>query len=277
MSGMNSTAQARAATRAIGADLLPGITSRVVCPFCSGGRTQEASFYVTRTDDGGSLLYVCHRASCAKRGRLSLGGSLNPIDSILQIPVPAVWDGDLSPTLPDKWRSLYDQAVCGPRARSAADNGLYGSAEHPDGIVWFLRDHIGQRIGVQTRRDTGGRKIVRSYKETPHTLFNYFPGNGDSVWLVEDSLSAAAISAWGPRAVALLGTYLAHDVRDAVTSMMTKGFIVALDPGAEAAAALVKERLVCYTARPVHVLYMPKDFKNMTHKEQKHTITRGSL
>lgn len=43
-----------------------GGSRRVVCPYCHGGQSGEATMNITRSAEG--VLYVCHRASCNKRG-----------------------------------------------------------------------------------------------------------------------------------------------------------------------------------------------------------------
>lgn len=275
----NAVTQARAAIRLAGADLAPGGTSRMVCPFCNGGRSRDVSFYVTRSDDGTGALYVCHRASCGKRGRLAIDGrSLGTVTDIRRVPSREPWQGSLQRELSPYWQAKYDAACLGEYKMLPHQVGLFGNADWPEEIVWVLRDTNGLRLGVQTRRDAPGRKIVKSHKETEKALYSAFAGKASlGTWLVEDCLSAAAISSWGRKSVALLGTYLHDDVRADITFSDTHGYIVALDPGAEKDAALVRERLVCYTTRPVHVLYMPKDFKNMNEKEQFATLVRGRL
>jgi hypothetical protein len=275
--------QARADIRATGADLAPGNTRRLRCPFCLGGRSHDESFYVTRTDDGGGVLYVCHRASCGKRGRLSLGGGLAPVQSITRVPLPGRWEGSLCPLRLPSYRKLYYEACCGPFLKTPSANGLFTVADDPEETVWILHDLYRQRIGVQTRKMLNGRKIVRSHKETATSLYNFFPGEGEfnqphrPMWIVEDCLSAAAISSYGLPAVALLGTFLHKDVRDSITVCPVPAYVVALDPGAEKQAALVKSSLECYTTRPCFVLYMDKDFKNMTPQEQQQTLIRGAV
>lgn len=267
--------QARAAIRLAATELAEDDTARITCPFCGGGRSKDAAFYVTRT--GGSVLYVCHRASCGKRGRLSLAGYVQN-STARKVAVHQPWTGRLTRVLPPAWEARAASAICGPdRRETPYYYGLYGNADDTQSVVWLLRDVYDRRIGVQTRTEKYGRKIVLSHKEGAKSLHSYFQGS-DSLWIVEDCLSAAAVSAWGPRAVALLGTYLHDDVRDDITRFPTSGYIVALDPGAEKAAALVKSRLSCYTTRPVHVLYIQKDIKDMTYDEQRATILeRGRI
>jgi hypothetical protein len=272
------TTQARAAIRLAGADLAPGATARTRCPFCDGGRNRDEAFYVTRSDDASYVLYVCHRASCGKRGRLSLSGYTPQVRDIRKVPSLEPWRGSLQRGLSDYWQAKYDSACLGEFKRAPHEVGLFGNADWTDECVWVLRDVNALRLGVQTRRDVPGRKIVKSHKETDKALYSYFPGKSDhGTWLVEDCLSAAALSSWGRRAVALLGTFLHDDVRAEITYSNTPGYIVALDPGAERDAAIVKQRLACYTTRPVHVLYLPKDFKNMNEKEQFAMLVRGRL
>jgi hypothetical protein len=127
---------------------------------------------------------------------------------------------------------------------------------------------------VQVRTDLpGGRKRVRTFKESTGSLYGFFPGAaGSQVWIVEDCLSAAAIAAHNISAVSLCGTVLPHDVRDALVAHSASSYVVALDPGAEQPSAVARRKLACYTSRPVINVYMDKDFKNMTLKEQVDTI-----
>lgn len=252
----------------------------MVCPFCNGGRAKDVAFYVTRTDDGTGVLYVCHRASCGKRGRLMLDARhTGRITDIRVVPSREPWRGSLQRGLSPYWQAKYDAACLGELKRASYEVGLFANADWPDEIVWVLRDVYSQRIGIQTRCDDApGRKIVKSHKETEKSLYAFFGGRGSlGTWIVEDCLSAAAVASHGRRAVALLGTYLHDDVRADITFSDSSGYIVALDPGAEKDANLVRERLACYTTRPIHVLYLPKDIKNMTESEQFATMVRGKL
>jgi hypothetical protein len=54
--------------RILASSLMVGDTLRTVCPKCRGGESGEASFAITKDDEG--VVFVCFRAKCSHKGRL---------------------------------------------------------------------------------------------------------------------------------------------------------------------------------------------------------------
>jgi hypothetical protein len=64
--------------------------------------------------------------------------------------------------------------------------------------------------------------------------------------------------------VALCGTYVSPELAaELAFETMPSSVIVALDPGAEKAAARARETLAAHFDAPVQVVYIPQDIKDM--------------
>jgi hypothetical protein len=107
--------------------------------------------------------------------------------------------------------------------------------------VFICNSLQGKHLGVVTRtRD----KTIRTYKASRQPVYYTTRNLGKSVWtgpiwVVEDPISAKCL----PCAVALLGTVLAYQTAQDLLAE-TRVVCVALDPGAEEAAAEVIHRCV---------------------------------
>lgn len=171
------------------AALLPGQTSRHICPVC---RATEKSFVVSRLQDG-SIAWLCHRASCAAKGRS--GDFSYPHSAAVFIPpepcLLAVPGLKLSRTTRDAWGYPLDENSGG-----------------------YYRPIVGQtgHIGFQLRWDDGRKPKVRTYLtripncETMHWERSLGTARPATCVLVEDIPSAFCVARAGTDAVALLGT-----------------------------------------------------------------------
>jgi hypothetical protein len=275
---MNRIAQA--AARAYLASLAEGVhhgSIRTQCPFCNGGTSGEVSLVLTVDDDG--TFYCCHRAACGARG------TLGNVTRVLGIPISskpkpaAFYDGpvvsiDLTDPAARRW-------VAAPRGRSSvtpADAGLFSDDTRvPE--IWYLRDTRGEVRGQQIRynaTDTSPKR-VKTYKnpgETRHMYSAHIVKDSPRLYVVEDPLSAAVLYSWGFNSVALLGTYGHHEVLSELAGLPhIETFCICLDPGAEQAAQVVAQSLMCYTSRPLMALYLPKDIKDMSVDVLRHYLT----
>lgn len=175
----------------------------LVCPFCDGGRDRERCFSITRAEDG-AILYLCHRGSCNKRGRVSDHPSTAP-----KKPHLAIEPFD-SPTtfLTDRQITFFDQRY-GLTAKEIAYAGflwatkqrkivqpVYGPGKAFRGVV--LRDYNIKEV-----------KTHRNVLDEPWQSW-YFCQNPKGIIIVEDQLSALKASRFYT-AVALLNTTFTQD------------------------------------------------------------------
>jgi hypothetical protein len=212
-----------------------GVNLRVRCPVCE---ELEASA-VTYPDGGGT--WLCFRASCGARGAWPGSAGAGPLPTA---PPPFV------PRPVPLW--MLD------------DPGI---------TVTQLRAFDGLTLGHQTRRVVDGKKEVRTWALLPRPMYHapvpilvHTPDAG-ALWFVEDARSAERLAAHGRRAVALLGTSLQdkllEELRFAVWRHAVTTMFVALDPGAEEAAAKVEARLnEKFLALRTCVVYLDTDIKD---------------
>lgn len=233
-------------------DLLPLFVNgerRIVCPKCAGGATGEKSFSIWADTDSAVLKGHCYRAGCAFY--TTQGVTADTANVYLDA---------CQPFVPHPLRRAY----------RTKEFGLYGErvlVDDPTVTVWILRDLQGNRTGHITR--TAAKRVL-TYKEVDRSVY-YWNGLAlhKTLWLFEDPKSAAMCSV---PAVALLGTSLPasllQDIADTPRGRQLEVTVfVALDPGAEDAAAKVHERLRERGMGAVFVP-MPKDFKDMTSEER---------
>jgi len=224
----------------------------VSCPFCGGGRSKDEAFYITRLNH--YALYVCHRATCGKRGRLALGDYVSTVDDIRKVPIRAV-DRRTAPRPVAYWQGKYDQACLGEFKRPAYQIGLYANADWPDKQCGYCTIATGSALECRPPR-WSRRKVVRSHKETQPA---YTTISGPTPIMDMDRrgcLSAAALNSW------VAGCSLARNIparrRARRHNYSPQAVSLSHWTGSGARRGIVKQRLSCYTTRPVHVLYMPR-------------------
>ena len=261
---MNET---RAAISLEGAALERGATIKMVCPFCHGGQSGEAKFYLTKDYDTGILLYCCHRASCGRSGRL--GGS--GVGAVA--PAPAVkkfqpWD--------DSWFTKLVRQD-GKTLKHISDYlNKYPWTDQFRELAW---DTLTNRLATPYHDPRGYKRgyILRSLSgKTPKTLVARLCEQPVIDWyrphaytrtlvLVEDQQSAARLCGSEIESVALLGCTPSDDMLTEVLSQKHPAIAVALDPGAEAAAFKIQKRLSGLV--PTSVMLLRKDIKDMSGEE----------
>jgi hypothetical protein len=217
----------------IGRDLPIGASVYATCPKC---QAQEKKLSVTRYEDG--LGWVCFRASCGVKGAVSDTGYVSrpaeraPAKKKFE---PRNYTGLL--------QGLHGYGLELADRISMGRPGYWGVwSAGPDAVYYLLEDFTGKARGwtVRTRGKsiTSGKYVDRSlygYYTDPQYIARYTP---QSVWFVEDPLSAIRLAEADKSAVALLGTHasdgMLNEMWDEYPSL--KRVYVALDPGAEDAA-----------------------------------------
>jgi len=225
------------------------MTTRIVCPYCGGGRTKERSCLVYERD--GVHFYRCFRASCEHpKGVYQGSADLTGIQRVVRWP-----DVGLLPP---------------PRMRWLADKFQLTNDDLSRLRPMWAEDRYWYPIVDEHGAPNGG--VARSYWATPKSLtFTDNWGTGawykgpdtGYIWLVEDQVSACKM-AEHHTTVALLGVGLSSHLAQHLATL-GKRVVVALDGDALAVAVKVSEKLQgagCNTS----VVFLERDIKNM-HKE----------
>jgi len=264
--------ETRAAISLEGAALERGQTIKMVCPFCHGGQSGEAKFYLTKDYDTGILLYCCHRASCAANGRL--GGNHGGAVAAAPKHKPFTpWD--------DSWfRPITAESVAGV--------GLGMVLGYLDKYPWTAKlrtlqwDHqtrrlatpyhnyMGYKSGYVLRSLTGGKPKTLIARLTDREPVIDWYTNGEDVQndrliLVEDQQSAARLAVSGNKSLALLGITPSNAMLEKVFDAEPKKVWIALDPGAERAAFKIHRRL--FAIVDTQIALLRQDIKDMGAEE----------
>lgn len=174
------------------------------CPSCGGGRTREASFSVSRIDEG--VLYNCYRASCQYAGFIPTKAALVTPKKVREskqkpyIKSTSALSEEVLEFLTNKFElTPEDMEYAGWR---------YGDEDGR--IIMPVRNALGYDIGCVARDyDPHTTCKALAYPDgTGSPWLAYFERSSSSwIVLVEDIVSALKISKLCP-AVALMGTSL---------------------------------------------------------------------
>ena len=216
----------------MGLDLEVGDTSdSLVCPNCNGGRSNERTFYITRTDRG--LLYVCFRVSCKARGFIGSRGQVGQIGEKSRVkrrpfrrPTRLLKPDELA----------YFEEVYGLLADNISDWRWAGNR-----VLVPYYNLLGYQVGYNWRGypdlcEFDGPKTISYFDSDEQPLLDWririelFPQAG--VILVEDSLSAIKIWQAGYNAIALNGTELSEEAVVLLTNAGVEDVVVWLDQDA---------------------------------------------
>ena len=248
------------------ADLEVGDSSRVLCPACGGGRSEEVSLSVHRKDDGG-VVFHCFRASCDCAG--GYGGTYQAARNKPPAVAHKVWEGETTdlPTGAEAW---------------LIDNWCMDVPEH-----WYWTEDMGGRLAMSIRspQNTHRGWVLRHIGPRPvrTKAYTYFckPGTPKASWytqrgspnmvLVEDIPSAVRASEY-MTAVALMGTRVTEDVALEIAEHRPPGkVVVALDADATAEGIEIARRFGLLWD-DVGVAILTKDLKDQTEEELCQTI-----
>ena len=260
----------KAALVLTGAGLHVGMSRMMLCPWCLGGQSGEKSFSLTRYEDG--LGYICYRASCGRRG--SLYGVAPPPGHGPASFEPRPYVGPLTATEPytDVYSALFRIARPGASEIEIAAMGYrHGVRCSPEdaGLQYFeCRSFDGRKLGAITRQNNTIGKVVRTWRELPGPFYSFYRGQDagrtESLWVVEDCLSAIRLAESGQDAVALLGTHLNPEISRPLSHVL--GFpriLVALDPGAEIAGRKATKYLRLIAGFNAGQVLLPEDIHRM--------------
>jgi hypothetical protein len=271
----------REQVRLLGAVLGNDVTSSGnLCPFCNGGRHTEKSLSVTKRKDG-TLLYICHRASCGEAGRIEASGSFSPPrGSGVRRFIPRFFTGK-SRLLTDSERSLLREDY-GLTLKTQYWFRLSVDCEHESRLLCPLFTRDGDVIGYQSRlfpnryytsmNDHGGvpagpipKTMTYKFKDVPCIgWYNWPEQQHDKVLLVEDCISAMRGSHHLP-SVALCGSHLTLDMLMDIL-MVTDNIILALDKDATEKAYAFQKKF-SFIAPHMQVMPLEVDLKYETYEK----------
>ena len=204
-------------------DLKLGYSKRMNCPNCNGYKT------FTVTNNMGSLLWNCYKASCNVKGNTRVRLSVDDIKSMNSNTVE-----NKEFELPEYIIPIHDTRdfrghEYGFHEWSGAvsrDDIMYDIKEHR--VVFLVEDN--HKIVDATGRARG--KILPKWKRYGKSNTPYSHGNGDIAVVVEDCISAYVVGKAQENCtgVALLGTSLLEGHREFLSRF--NKVLIALDPDA---------------------------------------------
>ena len=230
-------------------DVSNGETRRLNCPNCNGYKTFSV------TNNMGKLLWNCYKASCSLSGSTRTRMSVDDIRSGF---IDRDETGIVDFTLPEyvvKHRDNPDlQAFCDKWQLDADELGLLYDVKENRVVFPVIHDN---EIVDATGRSLG--KKLPKWKRYGKNDLPYAFGSGNVAVVVEDCVSAAAVSSFGNFVgVAVLGTSLSPSHKEFLTQFSTA--IIALDPDAlKKTLAFAKE--LRGHVRDVRVLKLTDDLK----------------
>lgn len=245
------------------ATLEQGTSVRMVCPFCGGGRSEEASLVLSCTDDG-ALLFVCHRSNCGASGRLGGGPSLRRPEK--RPPAPRVLDVTGGGYLTDYMAQAVRQHWPFPEFPA-----YWRYIPRMDRLAMPVKGPLYEHRGYIARALPGSEVTPKALTFREAIAFpwqHWVLIGGRRLYVVEDIPSAERLGVAGENAVAILGTHITDEMMEEIVRVAQTeklSIVVALDKDA------IKKTLA-YAAQlslrwDASAMMIPKDFKNMTTKE----------
>ena len=239
--------------------------SGLLCPFCSGGDKKEKTFSMKRTES--SVSYICHRASCGKRGNMQLIGPAPEKEESAKTELHKFSKAKLSPILPNSIVQLLVEKYHYSTLDIARLSAEW--CEDMDRIFIPIFSYNNINVGGVFRSMSG--EIPKAY--TYHFNLNYpsisFYNNHVSVYkniiIVEDQLSACR-AANTATAVALHGTNLNLLAAREICHRNPNHVVICLDGDAFNKGLQLQEKWGGLSNRCT-IVKPPKDLKDMPRLE----------
>lgn len=246
-----------------------------LCPSCKGGTSGEATLSVSRR--GGSLLWICHRASCSFRG--STAGGRSYLHAATKTPsTRGIWGRQYireASSLPDEVATLLSDRYQIDATLVAKHKLGWTDGEEGRRLVIPVRDYYGEERGAVLRSFDGSFPKAKSHTE--HGAIAWFTNPATtSCVIVEDCLSAIRASVYS-NSVALLGTNFNDDMAQEIREAGMSPVYMALD--ADAYNKAVKYVIKYRSTLNMRLLILAKDLKDCTEEELKgvmHGVTAPS-
>jgi len=225
-----------------GLDVSPGLSRRVDCPGCGGGN----SFSVT--NDHGTLLFNCYKASCTLHGATDGQFTIEDIQKVLarreEYVPPFSTPSHFVPSLPYK----------GVETRKDVRENRQ---------VFLVLNKEGRTVDAIGKALTPGVKPKWKRYGRSETPFVAGPYGGIGV-IVEDCYSAASVGATGLYSgIAILGTNIADGFM--AWAKHFKALIVALDYDASSKGAEYVKKLSWF--KPCTNVILKRDLKHYQSEE----------
>lgn len=244
-----------------------------VCPACNGGSSQEGSLSVTGRSD--TLLYNCHRSSCAFAGVVgrtgNVRGSSRNKKSNRGVHIPTY------PLTEATLKLLASKFYIEAEAIRLAETQWTG-----DGDGFYERRVAYPIYGPDSKKRGANYRSYQGY--TPKSLINLFSDDAiacswyrwrrtsDCVVLVEDQMSAIKV-AGRYHSMALLGTNLSDAKIEEIKQLGYKRVFLSLDNDATAEA--IKIQIANRSKLPnLLVMALQKDIKDMKPDEMEEYFNR---
>ena len=201
-------------------DIASGETKRINCPNCGGYKT------FTVTNNMGSLMWNCYKASCNVKGTQKVHMSVDDIRASIHKREAAKAVFELPPYIVPSSDFYYVKKFTDMWGLDFKEHGLMYDVKE-DRVVFPIYDN-GKIV------DATGRAVLKrlpKWKRYGKSDLPYSYGCGNTAVVVEDCVSAVAVSSFGNFVgVAVLGTSLSPSHKKFLTQFSTA--IIALDPDA---------------------------------------------
>ena len=229
-------------------DISNGETKRMNCPECGGYKT------FTVTNNMGSLMWNCYKASCSVSGAKKVHLDVDAIRSTMK-DVRAFADEkfELPAYVVNKHDAVYANRFCAKWGLDFDKHGLMYDVKE-DRVV-FPVVHNGEIV------DATGRAVLKrlpKWKRYGKTSLPYTFGSGKVAVVVEDCVSAAVVGSDVFVGVAVLGTSLSEEHKRYLSQFSTA--VIALDPDALPKTLSMAKELRGYVD-DVRVLRLTDDLK----------------
>ena len=245
--------------------------SGAICPKCYGGRTNEGSLSVTRKRT--SLVFCCHRDSCAFRGELGIlgGGAVygTEREPERKSERPSYYSVRKGP-IPDYWLN-YLLVKYGMGPHQIAQGRAHWTQQHSPGgcgrLLLPVLDEDGIPYGYTARKldNQQGAKTLMYVENSKGSWHAGPPSKQPKLIIVEDQMSAIRASHY-LNSMALLGTNLTDAALTVLKAKKYDTIYLALDADAFPTSIRLAHRLRKAGVK-VTVLRLKKDIKNMNEVE----------
>jgi len=242
--------------------LVSGETRRMTCPLCNTKNT------FTVTNDMGSVIWNCYKASCSLSGGTNVSMTADDIRKFLHVVAD---ETHVATFIKPEWFVRDYKKIasfCNEWELNAQDLGLlYDVREHR---VVFPVVHGGVTVDA-TGRSLGKR--IPKWKRYGKSYLPYVSGRGKTAVVVEDCISAAVVGdSDGCVGVAVLGTSLSTGHKEYLSQFSTA--IIALDPDALPKTLQFAKELRSYVDN-VKVLRLTDDLKYQEPTDMANLLTLG--
>tara|TARA_R100000951_G_scaffold28622_3_gene24551 strand:- start:2999 stop:3790 length:792 start_codon:yes stop_codon:yes gene_type:complete len=246
-------------------DIPNGETKRLVCPNC-GRNKYEKTFTVT--NNMGSILWNCYKASCDMSGSMRNSLTVSDIKK-LQVRNDTVEDNkpfDMPPYIIAHRNQRNLISWCAEWRIEPDELGLMYDVKEHRVVFPVIHDNV---IVDATGRSLGNR--FPKWKRYGKNNLPYVSGSGSVAVVVEDCVSAAVVGGYNSFVgVAILGTSLQESHKGYLSQFSTA--IVALDPDALPKTLQFAKELRGYV-KDVKVLRLNDDIKYQRQEDIKKLLS----